>query len=95
MSGPLAQVTLGGQAAIRVELPCRQRMDVVAWDQGEWRSWDRPGVRGEPTRATMRVAGSMSSYMVDVDRSPLVIDASHRAAATAADLAEPRLSSHR
>ncbi len=83
---PLAHVTLGGQAALRVELSVPPTIDVAACDQGEWRSWTDQGPQGANVH---HASGQVDVvYMIDVDRSPLVIDASHGPATTAADLAE-------
>jgi hypothetical protein len=82
----LTQAHLGGELALKVRLSVPPQLDLARCDQGEFRSWtewmtNRPNSHNAP--------GQMDViYMVDVDRRPLVIDASHGPGAPVADLAE-------
>jgi len=81
----LTQVTLGGQRALRVDLSVPN--DLSACDDGEFRSWTEWDV-ADGANAHHAPGQLDTVYMVDVDRRPLVIDASHMPATSAADLAE-------
>jgi len=81
------EVTLGGQAAIRMELSIPADFDIAACDQGEYRSWSEWDVPGGAN--SHHAAGQIDVvYFVDVDRRPLFIDASHGPDASEADLSE-------
>ena len=83
----LTQVTLGGQIALKVALSTPAQLDVATCDRGQFRSWAEwdvvDGANSHNAPGQMDVV-----YMVDVDRMPLVIDASHMPATSEADLAE-------
>ena len=83
----MTQVTLGGQLAMRIELSVPESLYVPICDQGEYRSWTEFGpVDG----ANRHIAPGQVDvvYEIDVDRRPLVIDATHGRQASEADLAE-------
>jgi hypothetical protein len=85
------RVTFGGEQArgivVRIELSVPSDLDISTCDQGEYRSWN---VWEMPDHANSHhTAGQVDVvYFVDVDRRPLLIDASHRPAATPEDLAD-------
>ena len=83
----LTQVKLGGVNALRIDLSVPTDLDISTCDKGEFRSWT---VWEVVDGADSHYApGQLDAvYMVDVDRRPLVIDASHMPATSAADLAE-------
>jgi hypothetical protein len=97
---PLTAVTLGGVNALRIDLSVPAGLDLSTCDQGEFRSWPVAfnGTTADAAAAeSLLTAGANSHhasgqldtvYMVDVDRWPLVIDASHMPATSAADQAE-------
>lgn len=91
----LAQVTLasiwGGQSgpvrALRIDLSVPADLNISTCDKGQFRSWT--GWNGASAADSHYASGQLDSvYMVDVDRRPLVIDASHMPATSKADLAE-------
>lgn len=73
--------------AVRIDLSVPATLDVATCDKGQFRSWT---VWEVPDGANARyVSGQLDSvYEIDVDRRPLVIDASHMPGTSAADLAE-------
>jgi hypothetical protein len=78
-------VTLGGQAAARIDLSVPVDLDIATCDDGEFRSWmdvtDRPN--------SHHASGQLDSvYMVDVDRAPAVLDVSHMPATSEEELRE-------
>jgi hypothetical protein len=84
---PLTQVTLGGVAALRIDLSVPANLDISSCDKGQFRSWTVWEVADGAD--SHDASGQLDSvYMVDVDRRLLVIDASHMPATSAADLAE-------
>jgi len=80
-------VTLGGQLALRIELSIPAELELPACDSGEFRSWSEWDVvdGGNSHHAPGQID---VVYIVDVDRRPLVIDASHMPETSAEDLAE-------
>ena len=75
------------QPTVRVELSVPSELDIATCDQGQYRSWTEWDVAG--SAHSHHAAGQIDAiYMVDVDRRPLVIDASHMPATSPADLAE-------
>lgn len=80
-------VTLGGQAAVRIELSIPAELDIATCDRREFRSWSEWDVVdfGNSHHASGQID---VVYVVDVDRRPLVIDASHMPGASEEDLAE-------
>jgi len=76
----------GSVLALRIDLSVPAALDISTCDKGEFRSWTEWHSNG----ANSHNAGGQldSMYMVDVDRRPLVIDASHMPATSQADLAE-------
>jgi hypothetical protein len=83
----LSQVRLGGVVALRIDLSVPADLNIYTCDKGQFRSWTEWHVDGG---ANSHYAGGQldSVYMVDVDRRPLVIDASHMPATSQADLGE-------
>jgi hypothetical protein len=82
----LTQVTLGGQRATRIDVSV-PNMDLSSCDNGEFRSWTEWNAFNVAN--THHAPGQLDSvYEVDVDRRPLVIDASHMPATSKEDLAE-------
>jgi hypothetical protein len=78
---------LGGQPALRIHLSVPADLDVSTCDKEEFRSWSEWDVLDGAN--SHHVAGQLDTvYMVDVDRKPLVIDASHMPATSSDDLAE-------
>lgn len=89
---------IGRVMALRIDLSVPAGLDISRCDEGEFRSW--PLAEHQPqnnTQVPFRPDGGNSHhasgqldavYMVDVDRLPLVIDASHMPATSVADLAE-------
>ena len=73
--------------AVRIDLSVPATLDVATCDRGQFRSWT---VWEVPDGANSHhVSGQLDSvYEIDVDRRPLVIDASHRPGTSYADLAE-------
>lgn len=85
------EVEFGGpqfrQPTIRVEVSVPSELDIATCDQGQYRSWTEWDVAGRAN--SHHAAGQIDAiHMVDVDRRPLVIDASHMPATSRADLAE-------
>lgn len=80
-------VTVGGQMALRIELTIPAELDIAGCDRGEFRSWTEWDVDGG---ANSHHAPGQTDvvYIVDVDRRPFVIDASHLPGASPEDLAE-------
>lgn len=82
-----SEVTLGGQLALRIELSVPPELDIATCDQAEYRSWSEWDVVDGGN--SHHVPGQIDVvYIVDVDRRPLVIDASHMPGTSAEDLAE-------
>lgn len=78
---------IGGQQALRFELTVPKDLDIESCDDGVYRSW--PSFSAPDTGNDNHIAGQTDIiYMVDVDRSPILIDASHRPQSDAEDLAE-------
>ncbi len=77
----------GSVLALRIDLSVPTELDISTCDRGQFRSWTEWHVAdGANSR---HAPGQLDSvYMVDVDRRPLVIDASHMPATSQADLAE-------
>ena len=81
------QVPIGGQVALRMELSVPTDLDVGGCDDGVYRSWPahEQAWRGNDDH----VPGQVDViYQVDVDRMPLIIDASYRPTSSEADRAE-------
>lgn len=82
-------VTFGGVQgdSERIELSVPGDLDITTCDEGEYRSWTAYDV---PNRANSHHAPGQIDvvYFVNVDRRPLLVDASHRPAASPQDLAE-------
>lgn len=88
--------------ALRIDLSVPANLDITTCDKGEFRSWTQCRYARNSTQPPIDcsdVAGHVNNprnapgqldtvYMVDVDRNPVLIDASHMPATTAADLAE-------
>ncbi len=84
--------------ALRIDLSVPAELDISACDKGEFRSWPvsyngrevgAADLLANNTGNAHHASGQLDSvYMVDVDRWPLVIDASHMPATSKADLAE-------
>jgi hypothetical protein len=84
------EVTFGREPAapvFRIELAVPADLDISSCDRGEYRSWT---VWQIPERANSHHAAGQVDivYAVDLDRHTLLIDASHRSAASEQDLAE-------
>ncbi len=76
----------GSVLALRIDLSVPAALDISTCDKGEFRSWTEWHSNGANSH---NAGGQLDSvYMVDVDRRPLVIDASHMPATSQADLAE-------
>jgi hypothetical protein len=77
----------GPVGALRIELSVPSNLDISTCDRGQFRSWTvwevADGANSHHARGQVDTV-----YQVDVDRRPLVIDASHMPATTEADLAE-------
>lgn len=84
----LTKVTLGGQAAVKIELSIPVGLDLATCDKGEFRDW--PTWDGAAGDGNARHAPGQIDVVniVDVDRMPLIIDASRMPATSAADRAE-------
>jgi hypothetical protein len=83
----LTSAEIGGQRALKIELSVPAQLDFATCDEGEFRSWAGWGAAGDVN--THHAPGQVDVvYMVDVDRTPLVIDASHGPNASPSDLAE-------
>lgn len=84
--------------ALRIDLSVPAELDISSCDKGEFRSWpvsyngrevDAADLLANDTGNSHHASGQLDAvYMVDVDRWPLVIDASHRPATSNADLVE-------
>ncbi len=73
--------------ALRIDLSVPAGLNISTCDKRRFRSWTEWHVADGANSHS--AAGQLDSvYMVDVDRRPLVIDASHMPATSAADLAE-------
>lgn len=72
--------------AVRIVLSVPDRLDITSCDKGEVRRWPEWSIGDSPNNSAPGQIDVV--YMVAVDRWPLVIEASHRPAASAADLAE-------
>lgn len=83
----LTKVELGGQAALKIELSVPAELDLTTCDQGKFQSWIGSSVTGG-ANDHHRPGQIDVVYMVDVDRSALVIDVSHMPATSESDLAE-------
>ncbi|MDQ0372993.1 hypothetical protein [Cellulomonas humilata] len=78
-----------GTPALRFELTVPADLDISTCDDGAYRSW--PGYADGYPPNDNHVAGQTDIvYEVDVDRSPLIIDASFRPDSSAEDIAELR-----
>ena len=86
--------------ALRIDLSLPAELDISICDKGQFRSWPVAYNGAEANSAASltdesanshHVSGQLDSvYMVNVDRWPLVIDASHMPATSPADLMELR-----
>jgi hypothetical protein len=75
------------ETTIRIELRVPAELDIRTCDLGEYRAWTEKDVADGAN--AHHAAGQVDEvYIVDVDRSPLVIDASHRPGSSPADVAE-------
>ena len=73
--------------AVRIDLSVPATLDIATCDKGQFRSWTDFGVVDGAN--SHHVSGQLDSvYEIDVDRRPLVIDASHMPGTSEADLAE-------
>lgn len=74
-------------SAVRIDLSVPANLDIGTCDKGQFRSWT---VLQVPDGANAHhVSGQLDSvYEIDLDREPLVIDASHMPGTSEADLAE-------
>lgn len=82
-----SEVTLGGQLALRIELSIPAELELGTCDGGEFRSWSEWDVADEGN--SHHAPGQVDVvFIVDVDRRPLVIDASHMPGTSVEDLAE-------
>jgi hypothetical protein len=83
----LTGVMIGGEPALRIDLSVPANLDISTCDHGQFRSWtDSSVVDGANSH---HASGQFDAvYEVDLDRKALVIDASHLAASSEADLAE-------
>jgi hypothetical protein len=73
--------------AVRIDLSVPASLDIATCDKGQFRSWT---VLQVPDGANAHhVSGQLDSvYEIDLDRGPLLIDASHMPGTSKADLAE-------
>jgi len=75
------------QPTVRIELSVPSELDITTCDRGEFRSWTEwdvaDGANSHHAPGQIDVV-----YLVDLDRRPLVIDASHMPNTAPADLAE-------
>ncbi len=88
-AGPHAvtRVTLGGVSAQRIDLSVPADLDISSCDKGQFRSWTEWAVVDGAN--SHNAPGQIDAvYMVDVDRRPLTVDASHMPASSEADVAE-------
>jgi hypothetical protein len=89
---------VGRVLVLRIDLSVPAELDISACDKGEFRSWPvsyngrevgAADLLANDTGNSHHASGQLDTvYMVDVDRWPLVIDASHMPATSRADLAE-------
>ena len=84
---PPTQVTLGGWSATRIELITPAELDISTCDQGRYKAWtdvsDPEGGNWNHQSGQYDVV-----HVVDVDGTPVVIDAWYNPSTSAADLAE-------
>jgi len=81
----LTPVSLGGQSALRIDLSVPAGLDMSTCDSGEFRSWTDV-VYGANSHHS---SGQLDTvYEIDLDKRPLVIDASHMPATSPEDQAE-------
>jgi len=88
----------GRVTALQIDLSVPAQLDLSTCDGGQFRSWPVAYSGSELTSASSlaeaganfhHVSGQLdSAYMINVDGSPLVIDASHMPSSSLADLAE-------
>jgi hypothetical protein len=72
---------------VRIDLSVPADLDLASCDQGQFRSWTEWDVPGGAN--AHNAPGHLDAvYLVDVDRGPLVIDATHTPDSTVQDLAE-------
>lgn len=73
--------------AVRIDLSVPANLDIATCDKGQFRSWT---VLQVPDGANSHhVSGQLDTvYEIDLDRGPLVVDASHMPGTSKADLAE-------
>lgn len=83
----LTSVELGGESTLKVELSVPAQLDLATCDREEFRSWTGWGA-GSGTNVHHAPGQLDVVFMVDLDRAPLVIDASHMPATSESDLAE-------
>ena len=75
------------QPTVRIELSVPPELDIATCDRGEFRSWTEWDVADGAN--SHHAPGQIDAvYMVDLDRRPLVLDASHMPETAPADLAE-------
>jgi hypothetical protein len=73
--------------ALRIDLSVPANLDISTCDKGQFRSWTVWEVADGAN--SHHVSGQLDAvYQIDVDRRPLVIDASHMPGTSEADLAE-------
>ena len=77
----------GRVMVLRIDLSVPTELDVSTCDKGEFRSWTEWHV-ADGANSHHAPSQLDTVYMVDVDRRPLVIDASHMPATSEEDLAE-------
>ncbi len=85
-SAPVS-LTFGGTAAIRIELSVPADVDLAQCDRGEYRRWTEFGA-ADSVSIDHEQGQIDVLYLVDVDRMPLVIQASYLPASSAKDVAE-------
>ena len=78
---------LEGVSALKIELSVPPGLDIGSCDLGAFRPW---AGRGSATDVNLQHVPGQTDvvYMVDVDRAPLVVDASYTPQTTESDLAE-------
>ena len=83
----LLSVEVGGVSALKIELSVPPGLDIESCDLGAFRPW---AGRGSATDASLQYVPGQTDlvYMVDVDRAPLVVDASYTPQTSKSDLAE-------
>jgi hypothetical protein len=83
----LLTVEVGGVSSLKIELAIPPELDVASCDLGAFRPW--AGSKSAADVSIQHVPGQTDIvYMVDVDRAPLVLDASYTPQTTESDLAE-------